>query len=313
MDEEGERFDLAAARVCVIINAGSGKKAAAEIGQKLRDRLGPLTSELELRLTHKGSNLADMARQAVEDGFDVIGAAGGDGTQAAVAGALAGTDAVMAVIPGGTFNYFSRDLGIGQHVDEALERLTQVQKRHVHVGQVNDTVFLNNISLGAYPEILKHRENVYDRWGRSRMAAYWSAVAALWNLRQPLSLSVCANGEARHFTTALAFVAKSAYQVEAFGLEGADAIRDGHLVLMVARAHKPWPLIRAAVRLALGRSAKYADFDMIIADDMVLDSSRKRQLVAHDGEKTLMTAPFHARVLDRGLAVLVPADQEGAA
>lgn len=312
MNGDGARFDLAAARVCVIINAGSGKKAASEMAQKLRDRLGPLTLQLELRLTDKGANLADMARRAVKEGFDVVGAAGGDGTQAAIAGALAGSHAVMAVIPGGTFNYFSRELGIGQNVDEALARLAQVRTRHVHLGRVNDMVFLNNISLGAYPEILKHRENVYDRWGRSRVAAYWSTLAALWNLRQPLSLSVRANGQTRHFSTALAFVAKSAYQVEAFGLDGADAIRDGHLVLMVARARRPWPLIRAAVRLAMGRSAKYADFDMIIADEMVLDSRRKRQLVAHDGEKTLMTAPFHARVQQHGLAVLVPAVEGGA-
>ncbi|MDF3854673.1 diacylglycerol kinase family protein [Paracoccus sp. P2] len=308
---EGPDFDLAAARVCAIVNMGSGREAGDDIADKLRRALQGRVAELQFRGTGQGADLPAMARAAVAEGFDLIVAAGGDGTQAAVAGAIAGTEAAMAVIPGGTFNYFARDLGSGETVDAALAIFDAPRIRRVHVGEMNGMVFLNNVSFGAYPEILRRRESIYRRWGRSRLAAYWSAVAALWTLRRPLRLTVHADGKTRHFTTALAFVAKSAYQLDAFGLEGADCVRRGQLALLVARAKRPGPLVRSALRLALGKSARYADFDLICADDFELETVPRHEYVAHDGEKTWMDSPFRIRVRHDALKVLVPAESGG--
>ncbi|RCW82892.1 diacylglycerol/lipid kinase family protein [Paracoccus lutimaris] len=304
-------FDLSRARVCVIVNMGSGRKAGGDIAARLQDALQGRAAEVAIRRIEQGADLSDMARQAVAEGFHLVVAAGGDGTQAAVASALAGTDVAMAVIPGGTFNYFARDLGSGETVDEALKIFEAPQLRHVHVGEVNGMIFLNNISFGAYPEILKRRESIYRRWGRSRIAAYWSALAALWNLRHPLHLTVRAEGQEQHFTTALAFVAKSAYQLETFGLEGADRVREGHLALLIARARRPWPLVRAALRLAFGKTARYADFDLICADEMRIDAAPAHEYIAHDGEKSWMDSPFEVRVRHDALKVLVPAAGTG--
>lgn len=217
----------------------------------------------------------------------------------------------MVVIPGGTFNYFARDLGTGETVDQAMKIFDAPKLRRIHVGEMNGMIFLNNCSFGAYPEILKRRESIYKRWGRSRIAAYWSAVAALWTLRRPLKLVVRANGVEKRYTTALAFVAKSAYQLEVFGLEGADDIRDGRLALLMARAQRPAPLVRSAMRLAMGKSARYQDFDLISAEEIRIDTVPTREYVAHDGEKTWMDSPFHARVRHNALAILVPTDSGG--
>ncbi|MBT0777899.1 diacylglycerol kinase family protein [Paracoccus sp. pheM1] len=304
-------FDLARARVCAIVNMGSGREAGDDIAGKLRAALQGRVAELRFRGTGKGADLPAMAREAVAEGFDLIVAAGGDGTQAAVAGAVAGTPAAMAVIPGGTFNYFARDLGSGETVEAALAIFDAPRIRRVHVGEMNGMIFLNNISFGAYPEILRRRESIYRRWGRSRLAAYWSAVAALWTLRRPLHLTVRANGEERRFTTALAFVAKSAYQLDTFGLEGADCVRQGQMALLLARAKRPGPLVRSALRLALGKTARYADFDLICADEFELETVPRHEYVAHDGEKTWMDSPFRIRVRRGALKVLVPADSGG--
>ena len=231
---------------------------------------------------------------------------------AAVAGALIDRDAAMAVIPAGTFNYFARDLGSGETVEQALKMFDAPALRAVDVGDMNGMIFLNNVSFGAYPEILKRRESIYARWGRSRVAAYWSAVAALWNLRKPLHVVVRADGEPeRRFTTALAFVAKSAYQLESFGLEGADCVRRGQLALLVARARRPGPLIRSALRLAMGKSARYDDFNLVCADEMEIETVPAHEYVAHDGEKCWMDSPFRVRVRKGGLNVLVPAGSSG--
>ncbi|MDS9466957.1 diacylglycerol kinase family protein [Paracoccus sp. MBLB3053] len=311
MENGAEPYDLARARVCVIVNMGSGRQAGESIAERLREALDGRVAQLEFRRIKKGNDLLAIARDAVADGFDLIVAAGGDGTQAAVASAVAGSGAVMVTVPGGTFNYFARDIGVGETVDEALTIFEAPELRRIHVGEMNGLIFLNNVSFGAYPEILKRRESIYRRWGRSRVAAYWSAVVALWNLRRPLLLTVRTGGTERKFTTALAFVAKSAYQLETFGLEGADAIREGRVALLVARARRPGPLVRAALRLAFGKSARYEDFDMIAADEIELETFPRHEYVAHDGEKLWMDSPFQVRVRKNDLAVLVHADAGG--
>ncbi|MDO5631673.1 MAG: diacylglycerol kinase family protein [Paracoccus sp. (in: a-proteobacteria)] len=302
MSDPTAPFDLSRARACVILNAGSGKQSGDEISTLLERELAPRVAEFALIRTARGDDLPRLARQAVSDGFTLIVAAGGDGTQAAIAGELSGRDVVMGVIPGGTFNYFARDLGVGETPEQALETLLSGRASRIHVGEINGQIFLNNVSFGAYPDILKRREDIYRRWGRSRIAAYWSVIVSLRNLRRPMRLTV----GGRVFTTALAFVANNRLQMEQFDLDGGDQIQAGKFALMIARASRPWPLIGAALRLAFGQSARGSDFDLIVTDQMTIETRPARQLVAHDGEKSRMTGPFRLSVHRDALTVLLP-------
>lgn len=297
-----EPFDLSRAQISVILNAGSGKQSGDEIADLLEQELAPRCAGFALMRTGRGDDLPRLAREAVAEGADLVIAAGGDGTQAAVAGELAGTGAIMGVIPGGTFNYFAGDLNVGDTPETALETLLTGRPARIHVGEINGRVFLNNVSFGAYPDILKRREAIYRRWGRSRVAAYWSVVTALWNLRRPMRLTV---GD-KSYSTALAFVAKNRLQLEQFDLDGAEAVEDGRFALLVARGRTPWSLIGAALRLALGRSARDSDFDLILAEAITIETRPRRQLVAHDGEKSRMKGPFDVQIRRDALTVLVP-------
>ncbi|MEE2860386.1 MAG: diacylglycerol kinase, partial [Pseudomonadota bacterium] len=152
------------------------------------------------------------------------------------------------------------------------------------------------------------REGIYKRWGRSRVAAYWSVLVALRRLRSPMRLVARIDGQEQRFESALVFVARSAYQMDSFGLEGADAIRDGKFAVLIAKALQPLPLMRSALRLAFGHSAKNDDFDLILSDHLQIETPNRRQLIAHDGEKTAMQSPFRLQVRHGGLRVLLPAD-----
>lgn len=300
-------LDLSQCRVCVIMNLGSGRKDDQSLSRAVEAALRSRCADLVLRQTRRGSDLVALARQAVAEGFHVVVAAGGDGTQSAIAGALAGTDTIMGVLPGGTFNYFARDLGVGEDLPEALSTICEARVEAIDIGRIDDLVFLNNVSLGAYPQILKTRESIYRRWGRSRIAAYWSVLVALRRLRRPMTLTAIVDGQSRQFTTALLFVARSAYQLNSFGLDGAEAIRAGRFAVLIAQARQPLPLIHAAFRLAFGLTAKDSDFELILTDALTIDTGR-RQLIAHDGEKSVMTSPLHLAVWHGGLRVLLPAD-----
>lgn len=303
MAETTTDLDLARAKVTLILNAQSGKKDADKRVDDIRARLEPAVGELVLRPV-KGSQIFQAAKRAVKEGSDVVAALGGDGTQSAVAGALAGTEAVMAPLPGGTFNYFARELGM-ETLEQALDALLAAKVGTRDLGTVNDRVFLNNLSFGLYPQILQRREAIYDRWGRSRLLAYWSVLLSLFDLRDPMHLSLTVDGHQRDIYTPLAFIARSAYQLETFGMDGAEAVRDGHFALFTAKGNSRRALIAASLRLALGKVARGEDFDMVIADEMLIETRRRRKLVAFDGEKERMSAPFHLVMQPDALKVIV--------
>ena len=307
MTDIDEKFDLGAARVCAILNEGSGRKNGDSIETMLMEKLAPIAKQFDIRRPATGAQIGRVAAGAVEDGYDLILAIGGDGTQAAVAQELVGTGTIMGVIPAGTFNYFSRELNCGETPEQGIDTILNARPSRLGVGEVNGRIFLNNVSFGVYPEILERRESIYRRWGRSRIAAYWSVMAALIDLRHALNLTAKVDGEERRYRTALAFVVKSAFQLESFGLdEGAEAVRDGALAMYVAKAARPLALIRAALRLAFGSPARRADFDLITSSEIEIDAGTAKRLVAHDGEKTRMRGPFILRNRPDALRVLVP-------
>ena len=100
-------------------------------------------------------DVTELARQAVVEGADLLAVAGGDGTQALVAGVAADHDLPFMVIPAGTRNHFALDLGLDRDDPAAaLEALTDGVELRVDLGYAADRVFVNNASFGTYAYVV---------------------------------------------------------------------------------------------------------------------------------------------------------------
>jgi diacylglycerol kinase family enzyme len=100
----------------------------------------------------------------VADGADMLGVAGGDGTQALVAGVAAEYDVPLLVISAGTRNHFALDLGLDrQDPSRCLDALTDGVELHVDLGAVNGRPFVNNASFGAYAELVQSPDYRADK------------------------------------------------------------------------------------------------------------------------------------------------------
>lgn len=302
-------LDLSRSRLALIYNAKAGKKDAAARAGAIRDALAPRVRAFEMIPIRNGRDITPSAQAAVRGGAEVVLALGGDGTQAAVANALVNSNATMGVLPGGTFNYFARELGLDS-LETALDTILQGHVLHRDVGQVNGRIFLNNASLGLYPHILRSRENVYRRWGRSRMAAYWSVLLGLRDMRRPMRLRVTLNGQTHDFHTPMAFVARSAYQLDSLGLEGGEGVRRGQFALFLAKGQSRLEMATASLRLAMGLMKRDTDFDMVLADAFEIETDTRRKRVALDGEQGKMVSPLRMQVLKGALRVLVPPEDQ---
>lgn len=295
--------------ICVIVNAGSGKRRGTAAARELAACFERFPGRFELRLVRRGTGIEAAAERAVGEGFETIVAAGGDGTICAVAGVLAGSGRRLGVLPLGTFNYFARTLDMPEELAAAVAVLAGGHTRPVGFGEVNGRPFLNNASLGTYAWILERREQVYRRWGRSRLATYWAVLTTLVRFYRPLTLRISVDGEVRRARSPLAFVACNPVQLDMLGLEGAGCVRDGRFALFIAPDCGRLALLRYAVRLAFGRVEPGRDVELVCGREIVVETPRRRRrLVARDGERERMNGPFRFRLHVDALRVVVPAE-----
>jgi diacylglycerol kinase family enzyme len=136
--------------------SGGGKAERFDLAGEARGR-GIQPVEL-----HRGEDLAISVREAIANGADAIGMAGGDGSQAVV-DAIAAADGLPYVcVLAGTRNHFALDLGVDRNdVVGALDAFMKGGERVVDLAEVNTRVFVNNVSLGVYAEAVQ-RESYRD-------------------------------------------------------------------------------------------------------------------------------------------------------
>jgi diacylglycerol kinase family enzyme len=130
--------------------SGGGKAARAALAEQARGR------GVDVTVLRPGDDLAALAHDAVENGADALGAAGGDGSLAVVAAAAVVHGLPFVCVPAGTRNHFALDLGVDRRdLVGALDAFTDGVERRVDVAEVNGRLFLNNVSLGIYGDAVR--------------------------------------------------------------------------------------------------------------------------------------------------------------
>ena len=250
--------------------------------------------------------MIEAARRAVQRGAAMVVAGGGDGTINAVASELVDTGVPFGVLPLGTLNHFAKDLRIPLTLDEAIANLAQGVPAKVDVGEVNGRVFLNNSSLGMYPDIVRDREKQQRRLGRGKWLAFcWAAMAAL--RRYPfLSVRLHLNGEQHARRTPFVFIGNNEYLMQGLNIGERARLDAGKLSLYVAQRPGRLGLVRLAFHALFGRLAEQKDFDVLTTTEMEIETRHKRLRVATDGEVTVMNTPLRYRIRAAALTVLVP-------
>ena len=292
--------------IAVVLNRNSGRQNGEDSTAHVKRAFANLQIKTEVFAFHKGRSLAETVKDALNAGASTIVAAGGDGTICGVAEQVAGKGVKFGILPMGTFNYFARSLDVPQEIDAAAQVISAGHTADIRLARINDRVFLNNASIGAYAAILETREGVYKRWGRSRIAAYWSVLKTLGTFRAPLHLDVTIDGETHHCRTSIAFAINNAYQLDEMGIEGRDCIESGKLVLLIAPDTTRLGLMKHAIALAFGRARRRTDYDFYCGNEIRIDTRKRNRLVARDGEKDRQNGPFHLAIDNVPLEVYVP-------
>ncbi len=291
----------------VIINAGSGASDKIEISRRLAELFKAAGLEARLALAHSGAEIVELARRAALSDAAAVVAGGGDGTINAVAGELIGTEKALGVLPLGTFNYFARNLNIPLDPEAAARNIIEGRIVRADIGELNGQVFLNNASLGLYPRILRQREQEYLRWGRSKLAAYYSALRALLHPIRVLNLRLYTEAGSAFRRTPLVFVCSNDYQLREFNVPGAACVAAGKLAFYIARPVGRLGMIRMAILTFLQRLDTERDLEVLCLEAALISSRRRLVNVAIDGEVKVMTTPLRVSFRRGALPVIAPA------
>ncbi len=175
-------------KVHVIVNPASGRDEP--FLKTLNDTLKRLEIDWEMFITKKAGDATRFALAAVEAGVNAVAAYGGDGTVREVASGLRNSGIPMVILPGGTANVLSVELGIPRDFSQAISLLdsTRSTPKAIDMGIIGEQAFFH---LGMGLEAEMNIEADRDAKNRSGIFAYVNA--ALKNLRNFPSTHYCLN------------------------------------------------------------------------------------------------------------------------
>jgi diacylglycerol kinase family enzyme len=294
----------------VIMNRSAGSSGNEKDSPEIRvtELFGALGEKPRVVQPRCGEDITSLARDAVRSSEKIVVAAGGDGTISGVAGELAGTDKILGVLPIGTLNHFAKDLHIPLELEAAVRTVVNGRVTEVDVGEVNGRIFINNSSLGIYPQIVSRREAQQQHLSRGKWPAFlWATIQALG--RFPfLDLRIEFEGRQICRRTAFVFVGNNEYETAGFNLGSRACVNAGKLGLYLTQRTGRLGLFRLGFHALFGRVDQAKDFDVFCVTEARIETRKRRLLIARDGEVEWMESPLHYRIRPGALKVLVPND-----
>jgi diacylglycerol kinase family enzyme len=276
--------------------SGGGKVARFDLQQ----RAEALGAEVAL-LDQPHTDVQQLARDALARGADLLGVAGGDGTQALVAQVAAEHDVPFLVISAGTRNHFALDLGLDRENPAlCLDALRDGVEARIDLGEINGRPFVNNASFGAYAEIVDN-----PAYRDNKRGTTLDAMPDLLSGRRGAHLVADAAGLVVDGPQAL-LVSNNPYETSDLAGAGRRARLDrgtlGVIAVKVNSARQAVGLLNGASQRGLLRTQ---------AREVLVSSDELAVPVGIDGESVHLSTPVRCTLRPGALRVRLPRERPG--
>jgi len=277
--------------------SGGGKVDRFHLAERARE----LGADVIL-LQGEAVDVADLARQALREGADLLGVAGGDGTQALVAGIAAEHGVPFMVISAGTRNHFALDLGLNREDPAAcLDALSDGVELHVDLGLIGDRTFVNNASFGAYAAVVQS-----DAYRDDKTGTTLEMLPDLLLGRQGPQLRLRI-GDAELTGPQAVLVSNNPYGSDDIaGLGRRPRLDGGTLGVLAVTVHSA---LDAAGLVRRGGRSK--SLSVRTASETVIDADAPYVPVGIDGEAVTLPTPVRCTIRPDALRIRVPRHRPG--
>lgn len=283
----------------LVMNPDSGGGKVGEFG--LQEKAEALGAEVILLDGRGTEDVAALARDAVARGADLLGVAGGDGTQALVAGVASEHDLPFLVISAGTRNHFALDLGLDvADPSNCLDALHDGVELRIDLGVMDGRTFVNNASFGAYAEVVKSPEYRDDKTG--------TILRTLPDvLRGHVGSRLVARiGDVVIEEPQAVLVSNGLYETRDLAGLGRRARLDRGTLGVIAIS------VRTATQ-AIGLIARTTERGLVRESgrEVIVESDDPEIPVGIDGEAVMVPSPVRCSIAPGALRVLVPRNRPG--
>ena len=278
--------------------SGGGKVEKFDLKRKAEE----LGAEVFLIGGSEPVDVAKVAREAVAQGADLLGVAGGDGTQALVAGIAAQHGLPFVVISAGTRNHFALDLGLNRDDPSAcLGALSDGIELRVDLGMINGQVFVNNASFGAYAEVVET-----PAYRGDKLNTTLNLLPDLLQGQRGTRLSARAEDDTEFRSPQALLVANNPYGTgDIAGLSRRARLDGGLLGVIGVKVRN----VQQAVDLLRGRRA--VGVRVLSTKKIEITADAPQIPVGVDGEALSMSTPVVCTISPGALRVWVPRDRPG--
>jgi diacylglycerol kinase family enzyme len=274
-------------------------------GKAERFRLADLCRQLNIEpiVLRSGDNLRQLAEDAVARGADVLGMAGGDGSQALVASVASEHRIPFVVVPAGTRNHFALDLGLDRDdIPGALDAYKDGIDTVVDLAEVNGRIFVNNASLGVYAKIVQSADY--------RDAKMQTAAAMLPDLlgpaATPLDLRFTLPSGQEAAAPELLLVSNNPYQVAQLRGGGTRERLDGGVLGVVSvRVDTAVDAEKLAALELAGNVRRFASWNDWTPSEFEVRSAGPVE-IGIDGEALTLQPPLRFEIRPGALTVRLP-------
>jgi diacylglycerol kinase family enzyme len=286
----------------VLVNPRSGYVAEHGVDH-MQDLICDAVPDARIHVLDEDDDVAARVDEFRSAGATCIAAVGGDGTICSVAANLVDTEVALGVIPGGTLNHFARDVGVGRDVPEAVQILARGNSIAVDVATVNDRVFLNNSSIGLYPELVYMREageKHLSKWQAMLRACLLVVRKAKWT-----DLDLRTDDEMHHVRTRMLFVGNNQYELRLLNLGRRESLQEGTLCCFVLDAPNRWRMIQTAFTSLRTDERERRFFHSLTTTELTVAPRQEQEVqVATDGEVFDMRTPLVYKIKPQALRVV---------
>jgi diacylglycerol kinase family enzyme len=289
----------------VILNSASGPANQPDVEQRIADLFRAENREARV-VSSKPDTIDSAVRDILRSRPEAVVAGGGDGTVSTVAGAVAGRGIPLGILPLGTLNHFAKDLHVPLDLAQAVKTIAAGVTINVDAARVNDRIFLNNSSIGVYPNIVEMRDAL-RRQGHRKWPAFVLATARILARSHEVDVRLDVDGGRFVTRTPFVFVGNNEYQTAGIHLGARARLNAGRLFAYLAPRVKTRELPKLALFALFGRTGKRHLFQQFSAAELWIETPKNRHLsVSTDGEVVIMATPLHYQSMPGALNVFVP-------
>jgi diacylglycerol kinase (ATP) len=280
--------------ILVILNPAARGERAKQAWQRIKQ-----LRRSRIHATTAAGDARTLARRAVDAGYRMVVAAGGDGTINEVVNGLAGADVALGILPVGTMNVFATEMGIPNNLQKAWKIIEEGRTRRIDLARANDQYFVQLAGVGLDAQVVQSTSaNFKKNFGPLSYVISTAQIAA----RRPPRLIVEADGKT--IDGSFVLVGNGRYYAGPFAFFSDARIDDGKLDVLIFKNLGYLDIARYLGGILIGAHTGWTDVEYFQTRKASVRSDEEVPIEV-DGELA-GKLPATFRISSRKLRVVVP-------